>query len=820
VTWSQELLDYAHSHLQRREHLFGARREEVRETLEHCQGDEGLLLSFLYASMPITDVGDYSPEYFLSVVRQALKVREEFSWCGALPEHLFLKDVLYPRINTEELSDCRGLFHDALAPRVAHLPLPEAILEVNRWCCEEATYRSTDGCTSSALEVYRRGYGRCGEESTFLVSALRSVGIAARQIYVPWWSHCDDNHAWVEAFDGERWRYLGACEPEPVLDRGWFTHAAARAMMVHTRSFVQGSREEVAFLFPDIPPVDWEVQEGVAYENLTQRYAKTKLLTVEALDQEGKPLPGAWVSLSVMNMAAPREILRRPVDAWGKVTVSLGEGTVLCTLWDPRQPGLWGEVLLSPEETSCQVRLGQLLAPSGEVSFSAPPDAGLTIPPLSPEAETARQGWLETGERLRQAKTEALHSQKPQVPAGNQGRVWESLTEKDRDRLLSKELLEDAEKAFAWEESLPAQVFQEGLLSPRVGLEVLTPWHRLLADRFSPEEVQAARRNPRLVWKWVETTAPLDEECYQDLWGTPEGMLQVGAATGRGQMLLFCAACRALGIPAKLVDGKPWFWQNGKFSPLWGEEPTGGLSLTSLEDREVAPQRDYTLSRRESTGFHPLRGATLVPGKALELEAVPGEYRLWTVTRMPSGSQLCWWESFSLREGESRNETLTFLEGAPEDLLTSCPLPEFTLEDSQGQRFTGAQLMAKAPLTVLCFLEPNREPTEHLLNELREDAAAFQEVPLYFAMGDPFQEDRTLGLARKSLPGVQLFQADMGGEVSNLARRVYQEPGRLPLVLLVDRKGNSLYSCSGYNVGTAQLLKRLYSAGERLFSKE
>ena len=58
----------------------------------------------------------------------------------------------------------------------------------NRWCAEEATYRSTDGRTSSPLEVYQRGYGRCGEESTLLVTALRSVGIAARQVYVPWWS--------------------------------------------------------------------------------------------------------------------------------------------------------------------------------------------------------------------------------------------------------------------------------------------------------------------------------------------------------------------------------------------------------------------------------------------------------------------------------------------------------------------------------------------------------------------------------------------------------------------------------------------------------
>ena len=180
MTWSPELLEYTRGRLLAREAAFGPRREEVSAALAACAGEERPLLAYYYATLPLTDVGDYSPAYFLSVARQALAVREEFPWCQALAEHRFLKDVAYPRVNTEELAPCRELFHDALAPRVRGLSLEEAILEVNRWCAEEATYRSTDGRTASPLQVYQRGFGRCGEESTFLVTALRSVGIAAR----------------------------------------------------------------------------------------------------------------------------------------------------------------------------------------------------------------------------------------------------------------------------------------------------------------------------------------------------------------------------------------------------------------------------------------------------------------------------------------------------------------------------------------------------------------------------------------------------------------------------------------------------------------
>ena len=71
----------------------------------------------------------------------------------------------------------------------------DAVLEVNHWCHEKANYQPSDARTSSPLATVKTAYGRCGEESTFLVAALRSVGIPARQVYTPRWAHTDDNHA-------------------------------------------------------------------------------------------------------------------------------------------------------------------------------------------------------------------------------------------------------------------------------------------------------------------------------------------------------------------------------------------------------------------------------------------------------------------------------------------------------------------------------------------------------------------------------------------------------------------------------------------------
>ena len=53
------------------------------------------------------------------------------------------------------------------------------------WCHEKVNYKAADGRTSSLATIV----GRCGEESTFTVTALRSVGIPARQCYTPRWAH-------------------------------------------------------------------------------------------------------------------------------------------------------------------------------------------------------------------------------------------------------------------------------------------------------------------------------------------------------------------------------------------------------------------------------------------------------------------------------------------------------------------------------------------------------------------------------------------------------------------------------------------------------
>jgi hypothetical protein len=151
------------------------------------------------------------------------------------------------------------------------------------------------------------------------VAALRTAGIPARQVYVPRWSHTDDNHAWVEVWVDGEWHFLGACEPEPVLDRGWFTEPASRAMLVHTKAFGAYAGEE--------PLVRKE--EKFAEINCLHRYAMTKDAVVQVVDGTGAPVAGAAVDYRLYNYAEFFPLATLTTDTAGYVTLNTGLGDLL-----------------------------------------------------------------------------------------------------------------------------------------------------------------------------------------------------------------------------------------------------------------------------------------------------------------------------------------------------------------------------------------------------------------------------------------------------------------------------------------------------------
>ena len=268
-------------------------------------------MTFLYAYMPVGDITDYLGDFYLENVRCALSVRQEMPWGRSVSDELFRHFVLPVRVNNENLDESRMIFYEELKDRVKGLSLYDAVLEVNHWCHEKVIYTPSDARTSSPLASVKTAYGRCGEESTFTVAALRSVGIPARQVYTPRWAHTDDNHAWVEAWVNGKWYFLGACEPEPVLNLGWFNGPAYRGMLMHTKVFGKYNGPEEVM----------DVTDGYTEINVIDNYAPTAKATITIVDENGQPAAGADVEFKIYNYAEFYSVANKKADAEGKVNL-------------------------------------------------------------------------------------------------------------------------------------------------------------------------------------------------------------------------------------------------------------------------------------------------------------------------------------------------------------------------------------------------------------------------------------------------------------------------------------------------------------------
>lgn len=778
---------------------------------EFCILDEdtALAMKFFYGNMPCSDVGNYPFDFFLDYAQHGVYLWKNISRCREMPEEIFLEDVLYYRINEEEIKPCRSYFYEQLKDRIVGKNQKDAILEVNYWCAGEVSYQATDERTSSAWDVFKKGYGRCGEESVFTVNAFRSVGIPARQVYVPKWSHCDDNHAWVEVWCDGEWHYLGACEPEAVLDKGWFTNASSRAMMVHSRSFFENGFEKAAG------------REGIAaIQNQLARYAETKTITICVEGPEGYPVEGAEILAEVLNYAefSPVARLITGTDGTAKLETGLGSLHIFAAF-----QGEYGECLIyTKEEDSCCCILGKQIPEDvwGDFDMYAPVDSVKKENPVSQEMEAENSRRVEEAAIMRKKKTEAylpvwknrFLADEPEKAA----KYVAVLSEKDRQDADPEILMEHYEEAMVYEQQYPEDIFLPYLWNPRVELEVLTKWRRKISGYFTLQQKELFRNFPTEIWKWIEENLDFHAEReHLSLYTTPGAALKLGIADRKSRRVLFVAIARTLGIPARVnpVHSSVEYWKDGCFvSAEKASEKSAHLTLTGENNFSWNYFQNWSIAKLEEDGYHSLimRGVCLEEGH-LELEVEPGEYRILTANRLPTGNIFAKRYDFRIEKGAHREISLKIRRACLRDMLDRHSIPDYELRDGEGHSHSIGELTREGR-KILFWLAVSQEPTEHILNELvdrKEEYGKYQDQ-LLFIVRDPQElADPTFSRCRAVLPDVKILFGIFGKDMEMTARRMYVDPDKLPLLVVTDGSATGIFAASGYSVGMADMLLRV-----------
>ena len=800
----------------------------IDEKIQKCTEEVALACKYLYAFMPYSDIGNYPFEVFLDYAENGVQLWKENPQIADMPEDIFLNYVLFHRVNEEEIAPCRTFFRTEIGTRIQGMNFREAALEVNYWCAEEATYHCTDDRTLSALSVYRRGNGRCGEESVFTVNALRSVGVPARQVYAPKWSHCDDNHAWVEIWCDGKWYFLGACEPEEILNKCWFTNASSRAMMIHSRIFDT-----------KIPEGEVIGRDGmVTMLNELKRYAVTKEITVSVKDDQGLPVEGAEVSFEVLNYSEYAPIAEKETDENGRAVLTTGLGSLHISVRACcNEEWLHAEKAMNTEtEDSCEICLRHQTAGENAgyekwtaADMFAPHDAPVNTD--MPDSEQKERGnkrlaaanahreqkvrnWRNPEcERFLQKEVNRIEKA---VAASYREDLLNVLTEKDRTDCLSDVLEEHLDLAISYHGMMNRDTFVSYVLNPRVDDEVLQKYRREIKNKFSRDEKQELRNDPSQIWKLVEkAVVSRPEKERSSVITTPAGCLNTCTGSFLSKKILFVAMARTLGVPARLnpPDRSMEYMENEKFVPVLAKtEKNSTLILKSGEDTQWKYFQNWSIAKLENGRYVSLKlGTEAFENQHMNLPLESGKYRILTSNRLPNGNMFANEYHFEIQPGETKEIDLVLREADLEDMLENISMPEFTLRREDGSTVKASELTADGK-HILAFLEEEKEPTEHILNEMMEQEGAFAgyaEKIIFVVRSKDALETPTLSKALKKLKNVQIYYDDFSEIINTLGRRMYVDPDKLPLIIVTNGSLNGIYATSGYNVGTGDMLLRL-----------
>jgi len=204
---------------------------EMMNAIAQTPNDQKEGMAFLISYMPEIDLKSLSAEYLLENVEYAYKAKEKFSWCAALPESIFLNEVL-PYYNiSEEREFWRKDFFDRFSKYVENTEdLIDAIFIIadtikSETGVEYNTKRSR--VDISPLQAIEEKMATCTGLSILLTDAYRAVGIPSRVAGTPMWTNYRGNHTWSEVLlDGE-WKFI---EYYPdSLNKSWFLADAGKA---------------------------------------------------------------------------------------------------------------------------------------------------------------------------------------------------------------------------------------------------------------------------------------------------------------------------------------------------------------------------------------------------------------------------------------------------------------------------------------------------------------------------------------------------------------------------------------------------------------
>lgn len=817
-------------------------------------------LTFLYAYMPLGDIVDHSGTYFLDNIDASFKAKTEMPWGKNIPEREFRHFVLPIRVNNENLDDSRKIFYEELKDRVKGMSLYDAILEVNHWCHEKVNYRPSDSRTSSPLATVKTAYGRCGEESTFTVAALRSVCIPARQVYTPRWAHTDDNHAWVEAWVDGKWMFLGACEPEPVLNLAWFNEPASRGMLMHTKVFGHYNGPEEVM---KVTPIYTEI-------NVINNYAPTAKMEVNVVDENGKPVLGATVEYKLYNYAEFYSVATKITNKEGKSYLTAGLGDML--VWASKNGKFGYKKVSFGKESSILIQLNKQVGKVGEDSFDidmTPPVQRAFISEVTADQRAENDKRLAHEDSIRNAyvatftneesarefakkngldedavarilvasrgnyETLMTFMQKLHSDKSKKGGIdlLKQLTSKDLRDVKLDVLVDHMQSHYRIHN---ADYFSRFVRNPRISNELLTPYQTFFDKQISENDQKSYLADPFKLVDWVKRNIKVDADC--NLGGapiSPVGVWKLRVADEHSRDIFFVALARSIGIPARInqVTRKVQIIAEDKAIDVNFEQkdlvqPEAGIVVADYKPISYLNNPKYynhfTISRLTDRGSLQLlnydegdvdmgEGATFDNLLKHGTFLTPGEYLIVSGTRLANGTVLSHSSFFTVKPKEKTHIELVIREAKDDVKVIGSFNSESIYKALDGEKKSVLATTGRGYF-VIGILGVGQEPTNHALRDIATLSTDFEKWGKKLVLLFPNEEQAKKFKASDfgDLPSTISYGIDINGTTQkHIMDELKLTTHSLPVFIVADTFNRVVFVSQGYTIGLGEQLMNI-----------
>lgn len=803
-------------------------------------------LSFLYAYLPIGDITDYSGDFYLENIRSSFSAQTEMPWGSSIPEEIFRHFVLPIRVNNENLDDSRLIFYDELKDRVKDLSLYDAVLEVNHWCHEKVIYTPSDSRTSSPLASIRTAYGRCGEESVFTVAALRSVGIPARQVYTPRWAHTDSNHAWVEAWVNGKWYFLGACEPEPILNLAWFNEPASRGMLMHSKIFGRYSGPEEIM---ETTPCYTEI-------NVTQNYAPTATARITVTDVDGNPVSNALVEFKIYNYAEFYTVANKTSDSQGRASLTAGKGDMV--VWVSKDNHFGFEKVTFGKDQEITIPLNKKSGDAFSLDLDIIPPVSTPIPAeVSPEQKAANDIRLQQEDSIRNAYVSTFYTEEKAIALakelgidpqqtiryliGSRGN-WKAIRSflltippEELHRamsllsVISAKDLRDTPTDILLDHLLNShpigsEYYTQYILNPHVSNELLTAYRSFFVESFNQEQITEFVEHPQTLIQWTTQHIRIDDSLNpQRIPILPMGVWKARVADTHSRNIFFVALARSLSIPSRIdpVTGKVQYNQNNTWIDVDFEAPApvatsyGKLEIIYPQNAIVTPKyrQHFSIAQVHPDGKIQTLGFDRENTKINELEE--GNYLLITGVRMAKGNVLSAINTFSITHNQTTRIDLTLREDNDDIQVIGSMDPEakFILAESPEKEETSILATTGRGYFIIGILGSRQEPTNHTMRDIAALHNQFnnwdRSIILLFKDQANWKNFDTQEFG--TLPHTITYGIDADHKITQMIADEMRLPNTntLPIFIIADTFGRVVFVSQGYTIGLGEQMMKV-----------